>query len=169
MRYTIERIRGRCIQDGDCLLWSGKVYHSGAPAAVERIGGKDYHVPVRRRAYEEYHGVKVGANERITTKCGNPRCLSKKCLECITVSEKNRRTHAKMDAATRMRRNRLLSEAQEAKRKISFEVAQMIRESDKGPYVIAREMGVSGAVASRIKRGVTHKSYQASPWAGLLA
>lgn len=169
-RLTLTRIKSKCVEDGDCLLWTGKVNaRNGSPMGTEWIDGKDCYVGIRRRAYEEYYGVTLGKGDQIAT-CGNPACLAKKHLECITVSERVRRMHARMDAATKIKRSKALAEAaQSATGKVSPEIVAAIRESEDGPYVSAKKLGVNGVVASRIKRGVSYRTYEASPFAGLLA
>lgn len=166
-RLTIQRITSRCIEDGDCLLWTGKLHTNGSPSATEWVGGKDHYVAVRRRAYEEYHGVTLRPAQKVTS-CGHPACLAKAHLEIITVAERGRRAHANMDAATRLRRGKKLSQIMRAvKGKISPEVVAAIRNSDEGPYVMGRKLGVTGSVASRIKRGLSYKDYEANPFSGL--
>lgn len=167
-RMDLERIKARCTEDGDCLLWTGKVHRrNGHPDATEYIDGKDRHVGIRRRAYEEYHGVTLDRKDRITT-CGNPACLAKAHLERITMSESVRRTHERMDAGAKLRRSQSLAKVfQKARGKVSPEQVAAIRQSEDGPYVMARKLGITGAVASRIKRGISYREYTASPFAGL--
>lgn len=166
-RLTLARITGKCIPDGDCLLWAGKVYSNGHPSATEWVDGKDRYVGVRRRAYEEYHGVTVPAAQQVST-CGHPACLAKKHLTLVTVSEKVSRMHANMDAGTKLARSRKLAEhRRKVAGKVSPEQVAAIRESEEGPYVTAKKLGVNGVVASRIKRGESYRDYGASPFAGL--
>lgn len=168
-RIDLPRILAKCTEDGDCLIWTGKVNKKGAPVGTEWIDGKDRYVGIRRRAYEEYHGVKINPRKNVTT-CGNPACLAKEHLSLISVSERVRRTHARMDAGTKIRRNKALSAAARANNgKLTPEQVDAIRQSDEGPYIIARKLGVNGVVASRIKRGEGWKDYSAAanPFAGL--
>lgn len=161
--YTLDRIIGRCRKDGDCLIWAGKMHTSnGCPCAQEYVNGKDQYVNVRRRAYELYHGVTLTRSQLVSARCGNRLCLSKKCLHIITASERSAKARADMTAAAKMVFSMRQSKAQQAKRgKFTPELVRAIRESEKGPYVIAKELGVSGAVASRIKRGVSWRDYEA--------
>ena len=168
-RLSLTRILVRCTEDGDCLLRTGKTHQlTGAPCATEWLDGKDRSVGVRRRAYEEYHGVKLTERDQITT-CGNPACLAKEHLERVTVSERNRRAHANMDAATKLRRSKALAEAAQANAgKLTPEEVAHIRESEDGPYVMAKKGAkVHATVLSRIKRGVSYKDYGGNPFAGL--
>lgn len=166
-RMDLKRIKSRCVEDGDCLLWAGKVHkRTGSPAGTEWLDGKDCYVSIRRRAYEEYNRVTLRDDEQVTT-CGNPRCLAKAHLEAITVSERSRRMHATMDAGTKLRRNMALSRAQQGKAKLTPEQVRAIKTSEDGPYVTAKRLGVSGVVASRIVRGLSYKDYGPNPFAGL--
>lgn len=166
-RLDLSRIIGRCRPDGDCLLWQGKVHDkSGAPAGTEWVGGKDRYVGVRRRAYEEYHGVSLGPDDCVSCRCNNARCLEKSHLERLTISEKTKRAHERMDAASRLRRGRALSLAQKNK-KLTPEQVREVLESADGPYITAARIGINGVVASRIVRGVSYRDYAATPWSGL--
>lgn len=167
-RLDLARIMCRCIEDGDCLLWTGKTYKkSGAPAGTEWVDGKDRYVGVRRRAYEEYHGVTLDPGQLVTCTCTHPGCLRKDHLDLIDVGERNRRSHAAVDAAAKLRRSRALSEAAAWRRSVPPDQVETIRNSEEGPYITAKKLGVNGVVASRIRRGVTYRDYTASPWAGL--
>lgn len=166
-RLTLARITSKCTEDGDCLIWTGKVYSNGHPAATEFVDGKDRYVGVRRRAYEEYRSVKLSRGQQVTT-CGHPACLAKAHLSVLTVSEKVRRMHANMDAGTKLRRSRKLAENRQAVAgKVTPAQVAAIRESEDGPYVTARRLGVNGVVASRIKNGESYRDYCASPFDGL--
>lgn len=166
-RLTLERIKARCIEDGDCLIWRGKTYANGHPSATEYLDGKDRYVAVRRRAFEEYHGVKLEKADQIAT-CGHPGCLAKAHLERITVSERVRRMHRTISADARLLRDKKLAQvAQAAAGKLTPQQVQAIRDSEDGPYIVARRLGVSGRVASRVKAGTSYKEYAASPFAGL--
>jgi hypothetical protein len=167
-RLTLERIKARCEEDGDCLIWQGKVYpKNGHPAATEWIDGKDCHVGVRRRAYEEYHKVKLTADQYVAT-CGNPACLAKEHLHLITIAERSRRMHRDMDAARKLRYSRTLAQkAQAAKGKLTPEQVRAVIDSPDGPYVTAKRLGINGVVASRIRRGISYREYAATPFAGM--
>lgn len=167
-RLDLARIKSRCTEDGDCLLWTGKVYKNGHPAATEWIDGMDMYVGVRRRAYEEYNGVTLPPEKQVAT-CGHPACLAKGHLVAVSVSEKNRKTHATMNADARLRRNMALSKAsRRAMGKLTPEQVAVIRDSEEGPYVVAQRLGVNGVVASRVKRGLAYRDYAATPFAGLM-
>lgn len=169
-RLDLDRIVGNCVPDGGCLIWAGKVhYHNKGPQATEFVDGKDRYVSVRRRAYELYHKVTLDRLQLITAACGNPLCLSKKCLCVTSASERSRKGAARMTAERRLIRSRKQAQIQQARRgKMTPEIVQTILASEKGPYVIAKELGVNGTVASRIKRGVSWKQ-DAWHWGGLLA
>lgn len=163
----IDRIKAKCIEDGDCLIWQGKTYESGAPAASEWIDGKDQHVGVRRRAYEEYNKVKLTPQQQVAT-CGHPGCLAKEHLKLSNASERSSRGWKNMDAATKLRRSQKLAARQQANRgKVTPEQVAAILESEEGPYVMAKKLGITGCVASRIKRGLSYRTYSANPFSGL--
>lgn len=166
-RLTIERILSKCEEDGDCLIWKGSTFRNGRPSASEWIDGKDVYVAVRRRTYEEYHGRKVPDDKQVAT-CGHPACLAKAHLKLVTLSEKITKSHADMDAATKTKRAKAVSShMREQRGSLTPEQVQAVKDSEEGPYVTARKLGISGRLASRIKRGLSYKSYEASPFSGL--
>jgi hypothetical protein len=168
-RMDLGRIYCKCVEaEGGCLLWIGKVNaRNGHPSGTEWVDGKDRYVGVRRRAYEEYNRVTLAREDVITCTCGDPACLAKDHLERITIAERSRRMHAAMTAVAKIQRGKKLSAASAQRRGLTEEQARAILESDDGPYVTAARMGVSGVVASRVRRGVTYKTYEATPWSGL--
>jgi hypothetical protein len=168
-RLDLNRIQARCIEDGDCLIWTGKTHaNNGSPAGTEWVGGKDHYVGVRRRAYEEYHGVTLKKGQEIVT-CGNPACLAKAHLERVTRGERLKRVYAKMDAGMKVRRSMALSAANVGRRKLKPEQVREILESEDGPYVVAKRLGVSGVIASRIRRGTAYRDCgRTNPFAGLM-
>jgi hypothetical protein len=165
-RLSMDRIRAKCIEDGDCLLWTGKKHtKTGAPAGTEWVDGQDKYVGVRRRAYEEQYKTMLTKDDEIVCTCGNPACLEKKHLERVSRSERIKRVHAAMDAGTRLKRNKSLADAMQRMRgKLLPEQVAEIRSSEDGPYVTAKRLGVSGVVASRIKRGISYKNYVRNPF-----
>lgn len=168
-RLNLPRILARCEEDGDCLVWTGKVHaKNGAPAGTEWVDGKDHYVGVRRRAYEEYHRVTLTKQDVISCSCGNPACLEKKHLDRLSLGEKNKRMHARMDAATKMKRARKMALSMAKNRKVTPEQEAELRASTDGPYVTAKRLGINGVVASGIVRGVRYKDHAATPWSGLL-
>jgi hypothetical protein len=167
-RLDLARIKAKCEEDGDCLMWQGKLHKkTGSPAGSEWVGRRDSYVGVRRRAYEEYHGVSLTKDQLVTCTCNRPACLAKEHLALTDISERSRLAHARMDAGAKLRRSQALAKAQAWKRKLSDETAALIRDSEEGPYVTAKKLGVSGVVASRIKRGLSYRDYSATHFAGL--
>ena len=164
-------IIGKCRHDEDgCLIWTGKVSHNGHPTGYVWEDGRSRSFTVRRYLWELYTGEPVPDGMVVSTRCGKAACLHKNCLHVITLGERSKRMHEQMTQATKLTRSRKLSEAQRAARgKVSPEQVAAIINSDKGPYTTARELGVSGVVASRIKRGLAYKEYTAHPFAGLLS
>ena len=168
-RMSLARIQARCTEDGDCLVWTGKLHQrTGSPAGTEWIDGRDAYVAIRRRAFEEYNRTKLTKGQEIICTCGNAACLEKTHLRKVSRSERMRLMHVNMDAATKLRRNQSLARAMQAQRgKLSPEAVEAIKNSPDGPYVTAKRLGVNGVIASRIKRGTSYKDYTRNPFAGL--
>lgn len=68
----LERVRAKCDQQGDCLVWTG-VLNKGHPT-FRYDGVKN--ARVRRVLYEARTGAQVGATERVRACCGNDLCCN---------------------------------------------------------------------------------------------
>ncbi len=77
--WTLDYVRARCEEVGDCWLWKQGVQSKGYPQAS--INGKTGQ-SVRHFVYTELMGKKAPASRKvcITSRCGSPLCLSPLCL-----------------------------------------------------------------------------------------
>lgn len=162
---TMEFIRAKSHEDGDCLIWDGAT-------GASKIGGVPYIninrklSPVRRWIAENVLEIEI-KGLIASTKCGNPLCV-----EPSHVAMKTRK-ELMTDAAKRTQyhknpaRNYKLALAARARSPHSPETIERIREMDGSIRSICRELGVGFDVVQRVKNGTGYKEYKNNPWAGL--
>lgn len=159
-------IKARCREDGDCWLWTMTVNDSGCPRYSTHVGGRPTSFQPRRIAWQLGNPGKTLGRGLVGTSCGNPRCLNPEHLvkrtkgEVISLMSTNPATRAKKMAAAVRRRG--------LSTKLDMEKARYIRSSTKTLAVVAGELGISIALASKIRRGELWKEHS-NPFAGLVA
>lgn len=154
--YLMQRIRARCTEEGDCLIWPGGINARGPVVTVKR---KQF--SIRRLAWEHKHGIPFPKGKLASLDCEHAACIVH--VVPRTWSEVNARTskrHSSVARAAKMaatkRRVSKLSDA---------DVAE-IRATDRPIKEIAKEKGISCVYAYLIRRGDWRKDYS-SPFAGL--
>jgi hypothetical protein len=80
--WTEQTLRDRCVEEGECLLWTQTVNSAGHPTAS--INGRNW--LVRRYAYQHLYGKSLGPNLLVCSRCENVRCCSRLCLLARTKS-----------------------------------------------------------------------------------
>ena len=97
---VIDRTFGKCIElDGGCIVWPGHVNQCGYGLIGASVEGKFYSWLVHKVAYVATHGTEDIALH-IDHLCRNRRCVNTEHLEAVTQQENNRRTWARMRAAS---------------------------------------------------------------------
>jgi hypothetical protein len=134
----VERIRMRCIECGDCLLWQGAVSKKGAGMYIS-FGCK--RILIRRALWELRHGPIPE---------GNDRCV--RHLLSMTIAERNRRTARDGWFSSPAYRAKI-SRAKTRKSKLSDEAVARIRAYEGYVPQIAAEEGISEAYAYMLRRG----------------
>lgn len=151
--YLLDRIRHRCREDGDCLLWTGHKSESGVP----RMASKS----LRRLVYEDRNGpLKDRMNVSVT--CEHSLCLVH--LKANTKGAILKRVYATTDL--RQRRSVTRTALARKTAKLDIEKVRAIRSSGDTIDVLAERYGVDRARISQVRRGVAWKDH-ANPFAGL--
>ena len=83
MKLTLENLHMHADEVGKCLIWRGALGSHGYPQA--RLGGRTQ--LVRAYVYRELMGVELLAGRRITSRCGNPLCISSACISQATAGQ----------------------------------------------------------------------------------
>ncbi len=162
---TMEFIRAKSHEDGDCLIWDGA-------KGTSNVGGVPYIsvnrklIPVRRWIAQNILQAKIDGLIA-STKCGNPLCIDPAHIAMKT------RKELTTDAAKRTQyhknpaRNYKLALAARARSPHSPELIERIRNMEGTHKGIARELGINFTAVNRIKNGTGYKEYKNNPWAGL--
>lgn len=153
--YLADRIRSRCIEEGDCLLWQGALSVDGVP----RFFMNGQSVSLRRLLWVERHG-ELSPKVRIGVKCRAQRCVEPKHLvirhrsEDIKGLRRSPAFKAKIAATKR------------AKSRFTPELIASIRSSPLNNSALGRELGLNQAVIAKIRNHEVWKDYT-SPMFGL--
>jgi hypothetical protein len=159
---TMELVREKCIEDGDCLIWQAAKSPSGAPYMKVHGYGS---MPVRRWIAGNVLGLQIDGR-MASTICGNSACVEPEHVEMKTRSKMQRDAVKRTQYHLNPVRNQKLYKAAAARSPYSKETVEKIRAAEGSQRSIARDFGVSFAMVNRIKNGQSHRNYS-SPWAGL--
>lgn len=155
-------IRLRCVEEGDCLLWTGPTSETGHPNMM--LAGTRRKCMVRRVIYEAKKGT-IPKGRLIVTTCGNRLCLHEDHLRAVTMPEARRRAAergeyrnplAALKRTATLRRNSRYDE----------ETIRRIRDAPTAK-VAHLETGASLAYVYAIRHG-QRRAPLASPFQGLL-
>lgn len=154
----IDKLRHRCREEGDCLIWTGRHSVSNVP----RLGNAS----LRRLIYAEANGP-FQDRFLVTTTCGNALCINPEHLKTTTKSAVLKRAYATSDLA--VRRSITSTRTARANAKLSIEAAREIRASGETIKVLAARYGVHQSLISFVRRGQAWKeSAAANPFQGLM-
>ena len=161
--YLMDRIRAKCREDGDCLIWEG----AGAEKTpTMRIPGSRALVPVRRVLLEiagKWKGAAVATNT-----CGNSACVAEEHAIGATRRALVKAAVARTGYHKRPTRNaRISAISRAAVGKLSAEAVEDIRSSDLSTRALAAIHGVSQAAIWDVVAGNTYRDYAANPFTGL--
>lgn len=151
--WTVDILRSRCTEEGECLLWNGAVNSAGHPTAS--IEGKA--VLVRRFAYVNLYGKTIHPGRCLVSSCGNKTC----CSEPHLLSKTQREMVTGVYADWKRNDPRYLHTMQRrcvTIAKLDLATAEAIRASGKHYTEVAKEHGISNESARRIVRGLAWQS-----------
>ncbi len=154
-RPTVEELLAHTFEDGDCLIWTGRLSgSSGHPK------WKKSHT-VRRLMWEMQVGP-LKAGQLMTVTCGNPKCIQH--LAITNRAEIARKTNAdpRVKAIKRIKSSAIARKTA----KLSIEKAREIRNSEMTGKALAVVYGVSEDLISKVRH---HKAWPEpiNPFAGL--
>lgn len=135
--WTMDTVRSRCDEVGDCLIWTGPVNASGYPYCC--IDGKRH--SLRSFVYFDLLGKPRRGGLRVATRCGNKLCLSEACLVGRSQADIIAAASAKRLALDPLFRRRL--RAMPPVVKLDEGKAEAIRNSDLPGRELALVYGVS--------------------------
>jgi hypothetical protein len=160
---TMDLIRAKSHEDGDCLIWDGG---KGAGVPYIRQPGLKNLVPVRRWIAINVLGLKTD-KLMASTLCGNPSCVDPNHVVMKSRSRLVADSAARTQYHKNPVRNLKLALAARARSPHSPELIERIRNMEGTHKGIARELGINFDIVNRIKNGTGYKEYKNNPWAGL--
>ncbi len=146
--YLAEKLRLRCIEDGDCLIWQGAMNERGPSM---KVGGKQYSV---RQAVIVNRTGKPFPKGWVAT----VSCKRKACLEHV-VAMTRAAFNTKLNKQANPMRSRRVASAKRANSRLSQEAVLAIRLDDRPMAVVAAEHGISTAYGYMLRRGEFRKDY----------
>jgi hypothetical protein len=155
----VEDIQGRCIEEGDCLIWQGRT-KQGMPVFCPNGST----VSARKALYEAIRGP-VPAGKLVSATCGHPQCMARAHIAALTPLQ-SKALAVKRGAYQNPARVRKAAATVRAKSRYPDEVIAQIREAE-SPQEASRMTGVNLAYAYAIRAGVARREYTNNPFSGL--
>lgn len=146
--YLAEKLRLRCIEDGDCLIWQGAMNERGPSM---KVGGKQY--SVRQAVWSNRAGRPFPKGWVATVGCGR-----KACLEHV-VGMTRAAFNAKLNKRINPIRSRKVAAAKRANSRLSQDAVRAIRLDDRPMAVVAAEHGISTAYGYMLRREEFRKDF----------
>ena len=161
---TLEDIKARCVEEGECWIWLGTVSDSGYPI-MKRDGGPCLLV---RRVAIALDGRAPKPRQPVACTCDDKRCVAPAHLKLSTWTKVGKSAAAK-GAFSGKARCAKVAAGRRAKNdvKLTPEIALVIRESQESGPVLAQRYGVNRSLINAIKRGEAWKEYANTPFSGL--
>lgn len=160
---TLDKIKARCVEEGDCLIWQGGVSKEGYP--IMKHGGACLHV---RRVAIALDGREPKRRQPVTCSCGDKRCIQPRHLKLSTYSKIGKATAATGVYAAKARCAKVAhANRNRADTKLTMEIAREIRASTESSEALAARYGVYRSRINAVRRGDAWKEYAATPFAGL--
>lgn len=150
--WTLDTVRNRCTEEGECWLWDQSLNSCGYPQAC--IDGKN--TRVQRYIFAVLLGRRLQSRWVVTAKCRNKRCCAPDCLEAITRGELLKRAYASgaRNTDTEYQRRQQQAIKQGWARKLDADKAREIRARvDEGINVLAAEYGVHRKTIVGVRSG----------------
>lgn len=149
--YIADKIRHQCTEDGDCLLWTGKVNKANAPVSRGSV---------RREYWTAVHG-RIPKGKVPHPTCGRPTCLEH--LELTTISAIMKATIARPDVKARWQ-----IASRHRTKKLDLATVREIRQATGTQREKAERFNVTQGLICRIERhAIWKESSGTSPFAGL--
>ena len=141
----IERVKSRCVIEGDCWLWTGYMNRGITPQM--RLDGQS--VPVRRQLLIEI-GRRVLRHESAVARCQTLGCVNPEHVIAVSRPVLVRKYSRQVPTSVRSENTRRNCKIH---RKLSDEdVADILASNESGP-VLAKKYGVSVQLISSYRRG----------------
>ena len=156
---TVELLRARCNEVGECLEWTGYMTNN-----VPQVTHMGHMVPVRRLMLE-LSGRPVRDGAFVGCDCGNKSCVNPEHAVIRTPTQHLQKM-ANIGAYNEAARLAKLMMHARKRSKLTVDAVRDIRLSSDSSNEVAKQYGVSRQTISRIRSGDAWKE-TSSPFAGL--
>lgn len=148
MSELLAKIMARCVEEGECLLWTGPMAN-GSPQVF--VGGKPRCKQARRVVYEA-NKVPLRKGYSPVMECRNPKCLNWEHMKALTVKQIGVLAAQEGKFSTPERRAAITAGKRKASTKLDAQKAADIR-SCATAQEGATKYDIHPSMASRIRRG----------------
>lgn len=159
--FLFAKIEANSYEDADCLRWN-RGNCNGHPAM--RWEGKT--TLVRRALWESVNGA-IPAGKVIKCTCENKDCVNLEHLELMTYKKIALQCGALGLMSGPIRTAKIAATKQAKYGKLTLDIADKIRASNKTGVALAAEFNLTQSRVSKIIRNEAWSRPIASPWAGL--
>ena len=159
---TLDDIKARSDEFGDCWLWAGATSSTGHPIA-KPSGCKC--TLVRRLAFS-LAGNTLTPRAPIGTVCGHKLCVNPEHLRETTTAAIAKHAGARGAFSSKARCAKI-AQAKRKQGKLTMDIAREIRMSPDTGRVLAARFGVDRSLVTRIKNGTAWRDYS-NPYFGLM-
>lgn len=160
---TLDDIKDRTVEEGDCWVWRGSTTGQGYPTMKPPGCG----CSMVRRVAIELTGVNLKPRQPVVTTCGERLCVNPAHLKPSTTAAVAKAAAARGAFSTPLRGARIAA-AKREKGKLSMDIARDIRVSTDSSRALAELYGVHQSLISRVRAGISWRDYS-NPFAGLAA
>jgi hypothetical protein len=153
--HTLESLKARCVEEGDCLLWQGHMTKMNTPGVYlkrDLASNRGIMVSTRALAHELATGYEIKPGWYYRPTCGNAQCINPEHTGVL--SPKQHMTHmARLlnsypaTAAIRAKKIGL------SKRKLTDEQIQIIMSDPRSGKVLGPILGVSPSTVCSYRNG----------------
>lgn len=157
---TLDDIKARCEEVGECWEWQGSYTTSGSPMLYHR----GERTTVRKVVYAIKHGRELPDGHVASNCCRNPRCVRDEHVRGITKAQMLESSRANTNQ--QLRAARIAATKRRTDAKLTDEQVQMVRESSETNLALADQLGVHHSLLSAIRNGRKWREF-GSPFAGL--
>lgn len=167
MKHTIESLKARTIEEGDCWLWQGYKANGTPQVSHPRPGFKSKMYSVRRLMRDLVTG-KQTPDGHYVTRCDNPDCVNPEHV-LFRSDEQHMQRIGRGSAMGNITKSMKLRKFRISigHTKLSEQIAQEIRLSNETCAALGQRYGVDKSLVSKVRRGTAWRVL-ANPFAGLM-
>jgi hypothetical protein len=161
---TLDEIKSRCNEVGECWIWNSTLSNNGYP--IVKVDGRCQ--LVRRIAYRHKPFAKeLAPRQPVVAGCDQRLCVNPACLTASSVAQVSK-IAGKAGKLSGLAKSVKIAMSKRKTAKLNMDIARVIRMSTETGPVLAARYGIDKALVNRIKSGGAWKDYS-NPFMGLMA